>query len=70
MHPELIAQLARQRAREARQFAAVEARGAAVGGRGAAVGGRGAAVARAPRPSIRHRAGWTLVHLGLRLTPR
>ena len=63
MHPELIAQLARQRAREARQFAAVEARGAAVEA-------RGAAVARAPRPSIRHRAGWTLVHLGLRLTPR
>jgi hypothetical protein len=56
MHPEFIAQLARQRARETRHFAAVEA--------------RGAAVARAPRPSIRDRAGWTLVHLGLRLAPR
>jgi hypothetical protein len=56
MHPDLIGQIAHQRTDEMRQVAAADA--------------RGAAVHRAPRPSIRNRAGWTLVHLGLRLAAR
>jgi hypothetical protein len=56
MHPEFIGQLARQRTGEVRQLAAAEA--------------RAAGVVRSPRPSIRYRAGWTLVHLGLRLASR
>ena len=56
MHPELIGQIAHQRTNERRQFAAAEA--------------RGAAVLRPPHPSIRNRAGWTLVHIGLRLAAR
>jgi hypothetical protein len=53
MHPELLGQIAQQRTDDFRQSAAATA--------------RGAAAARLPHPSIRHRAGWTLVQLGLRL---
>ena len=56
MHPELIGQIARQRTHEVRQLAAMDA--------------RSASVVRPPRPSIRNRAGWTLVHIGLRLAAR
>ena len=56
MHPELIGQIAHQRTDERRQLAAAEA--------------RGASVVRPPSPSIRNRAGWTLVHIGLRLAAR
>jgi hypothetical protein len=56
MHPDFIGQIASDRTREARQFAASDA--------------RAAAVVRPPRPSIRNRAGWTLVHIGLRLAAR
>jgi hypothetical protein len=56
MHPDLIGQIAHQRTDELRQSAAEDA--------------RGAAVRRPPRPSIRNRAGWTLVHIGLRLASR
>ncbi|HMH89634.1 MAG TPA: hypothetical protein VK586_00985 [Streptosporangiaceae bacterium] len=56
MHPDLLGQIARQRTDEVRQFAAAEA--------------RAAAVARPTRSSIRNRAGWTLVHIGLRLASR
>jgi hypothetical protein len=54
MHPDLIGQIAHQRTDELRQSAAADL--------------RAAAAPRAPRPSIRNRAGWTLVHIGLRLT--
>jgi hypothetical protein len=53
MHPELLGQIAQQRTDDRRQSATADA--------------RGAAAARLPHPSIRNRAGWTLVHLGLRL---
>jgi hypothetical protein len=53
MHPNLIGQLAQQRTDEMRQDAAADA--------------RGEAAARPARASIRNRAGWTLVHIGLRL---
>jgi hypothetical protein len=56
MHPELLAQIARQHASEVRQIAAT--------------GARAATVARPPRPSSRNRAGRTLVHLRLRVAPR
>ena len=56
MHPVFIGQIARERTREARQSAAEDA--------------RAAAAARPSRPSIRNRAGWTLVHIGLRLAAR
>jgi hypothetical protein len=56
MHPDFIGQIARQRTDEVRQLAATDA--------------RGAGVVRPPRPSIRNRAGWTLVHIGLRLAAR
>jgi hypothetical protein len=56
MHPDLIGQIAHQRTDELRQAAAADA--------------RGAAVPRPPRPSIRNRAGWTLVHIGLRIASR
>ena len=66
MHPELLAQIARQHASEVRQIAATGARAATVAG--------------PPRPSIRDRAGRTpagvtlagraLVHLRLRVAPR
>jgi hypothetical protein len=56
MHPDFIDQIARDRTHEARQLAAE--------------GARAAAVVRPPRPSIRNRAGWTLVHIGLRLAAR
>jgi hypothetical protein len=56
MHPDLIGQIARQRTDEVRQSATAEA--------------RAAAAAHPPRPSIRNRAGWTLVHIGLRLASR
>jgi hypothetical protein len=55
MHAEFIAQIAHQRTGERRQTAAMDARAAAVA---------------PPRPSIRNRAGWTLLHLRLRLAPR
>ena len=56
MHPDFIGQIARQRTDEVRQLAAMDA--------------RGAGAVRPPRPSIRNRAGWTLVHIGLRLAAR
>jgi hypothetical protein len=56
MHPDFVSQIAQQRTNEIRQSAALDA--------------RGTAVVRPPRPSIRNRAGWTLVHLGLRLASR
>jgi hypothetical protein len=56
MHPDLIGQIATQHTDELRKSAAQS--------------GRGASVARPPHPSIRNRAGWTLVHIGLRLAAR
>ena len=52
MHPYLMDQLASQRAAELRA-----SRGQA----------RPRVIAPGPRNSVRHRAGWTLVELGLRL---
>jgi hypothetical protein len=56
MHPELVGQIAQQRTDDFRQSAAANA--------------RGAAAPRLRHPSIRSRAGWTLVHIGLRLAAR
>jgi hypothetical protein len=56
MHPEVLGQIAQQRTDDFRQSAADNA--------------RGAAASRLPHPSIRNRAGWTLVHIGLRLAAR
>jgi hypothetical protein len=56
MHPDLIGQIATQHTDELRTTAARAA--------------RGAGAVRPPRPSIRNRAGWTLVHIGLRLATR
>ena len=56
MHPDIIGQIAHQRGGELRRSAASDA--------------RGAAVARPLHPSIRNRAGWTLVHIGLHLATR
>jgi hypothetical protein len=56
MHPDLIGQMATQHTDELRTSAARAA--------------RGAGAVRPPRPSIRTRAGWTLVHIGLRLATR
>jgi hypothetical protein len=53
MHPDLIGQIATQHVDELRKSAAAAA--------------SGAGVTSPPRPSIRNRAGWTLVHIGLRL---
>jgi hypothetical protein len=52
MHPYLIEQLARQRARELRMLAGH---------------GRQRRTRPGPRTTVRHRAGWTLVAIGLRL---
>jgi hypothetical protein len=52
MYPQQIGELANQRVAELRKTAA---------------GRRTAAVARSPRASIKNRAGWVLIHLGLRL---
>jgi hypothetical protein len=59
MHPDLIGQIATQHTAELRESAAQSTRGARV-----------VRVVRLPHLSIRYRAGWTLVHLGLRLAAR
>jgi hypothetical protein len=58
MHPDLIGQIARERYADLLRSAA-HARSA-----------RPASAARPGRPSIRNRAGWTLIHIGLRLAAR
>ena len=55
MHPHLIGQIAQQRASELRQ---------------SATDGRATTAHDPSRPSISNRAGWTLVHIGLRLATR
>jgi hypothetical protein len=52
MHPDLMGQIARQHHDDLRRSAAH---------------GRSTGVGRPRRPSIRNRAGWTLIHIGLRL---
>jgi hypothetical protein len=55
MNPEIIEQLAQQRQSEIREEIAAYC---------------AAAAARQPRKSVRERAGWALIHAGLKLTGR
>jgi hypothetical protein len=55
MHPDLLGQIATQHVDDLRKSATSAA---------------AAEVTSSPRPSIRNRAGWTLVHIGLRLAAR